>query len=217
MKDACNWGKLSVFFDTVWYLAGVNFFFLAANVPLLLFLLLVGAGRAGTYLPLFLLCLLPMAPALSAVFYSMNRYFDKKDLGAFRDFQKGWRGSLTVSLKAGALQLLFVFILWTNLRFFGNRPGGLIPVVISALLLLFAVVMTPNLYYLAGIYDRSAFDTFKSSIAMTLGKPGTTLGGAAAFCVVLLLSQLSPALAVLFFAGIYGFLVTFMNRNLIKS
>lgn len=217
MKDAFNMGKLSILFDTIWYLAGVNIIFLAANIPLLLFFLFVGISQAGTYLPLFLICLLPLLPALSAVFYTMNRYFDKKDSGAFHDFKKGWCSSFSVSIKAGAIQLFFVFILWTNLQFFAGLKGGLILVVISAVLLLFVVLMTPNLCFLAGVYDGKTLATVKRAAAMTLGRPGTTLGGVAAFAAVLLLSQLSPVLSVLFFSGIYGFLVTFMNRNLLKQ
>lgn len=210
-----NWGKVSRGFDCVMYMLGVNLCFLAGNAMLLLFLLFVGISQAGTYLPLFLVCLLPMAPALSAVFYAMNRYLEKKDSGAFKDYRKGWKSGLFLSLKAGVLQLAFVFILWTNIRFFSKVSYGYISVVVSTVLLVLILLMTPNLYYLTGVYEMRLYGAVKAALTVTIGKPGTTLGGAAALLLLLAVFEVIPGLAVFFFAGVYGLLVVFMNRRFI--
>ena len=78
------------FCEKVCYFFIINLLFIVSNIPALLFLLFVGAGQIRECLPLFLLCLLPMAPALSAVMYAMNRIIRGTEGKAIRDYRKGF-------------------------------------------------------------------------------------------------------------------------------
>ena len=67
MGELFNIEKVLGICEKICYFFTVNLLFIISNIPVLLFLLFVGAGQIRECLPLFLLCLLPMAPALSAV------------------------------------------------------------------------------------------------------------------------------------------------------
>lgn len=73
MEELFHIEKISGFCEKVCYFFTINLLFIISNLPILLFLLFVGAGQIRECLPLFLLYLVPMAPALSSVMYTMNR------------------------------------------------------------------------------------------------------------------------------------------------
>ena len=72
MGELFNIEKVLGFCEKICYFFIVNLLFIVSNLLALLFLLFVGAGQIRECLPLFLLSLLPMAPALSAVMYTMT-------------------------------------------------------------------------------------------------------------------------------------------------
>ena len=73
--------KILGFCEKLWYVIGANLLFLLSNLPALLFFLFVGASQVRTCLPFFLLCMVPAGPALSALFYTMNRLLSKTETG----------------------------------------------------------------------------------------------------------------------------------------
>ena len=82
--------KILGFCEKLWYVIGTNILFLFSNLPALLFFLFVGVSQVRTCLPLFLLCMVPMGPALSALFYTMNRLLSRTETGAWRDYRKAY-------------------------------------------------------------------------------------------------------------------------------
>ena len=118
MEELFNIEKILDFCEKVCYFFTVNLLFIVSNIPVLLFLLFVGAGQIRECLPLFLLSLLPMAPALSAVMYAMNRLIRGTQRGALRDYKKGYCSDLLQKAGLGMGHLLVIFICWTNIEFF---------------------------------------------------------------------------------------------------
>lgn len=204
-------------FDKIYYFLGVNFWFVLANIPVLLFLVFVGGSQIEVFLPLFLLCLLPMAPALSAVMYAMYRLVNRIDVGGMRDFIKGYKSSFVQSMQIGAGQLFLVFILWTNIQFFGNEMPVFPLVILFVILLVLVILMTPYLYLLISHYHMKNLDIVKTALALTIGKPVLTFGNVAALCLVLIAFGISPGATVLFMGSVYGFLIVFMSGRILRT
>lgn len=213
--DIFNWERIMNFFSRIYYFLGINFLFIICNLPVLLFLLFVGISRAGTFLPLFLLCLLPAAPAFSAVLYSMGRFVSGIEAGAVRDYRKGYEKYFKKAVKSGALQLTAIFMIWTNLNFFTRIVPVFLLAVLFMLLFLVVLLLTPNLYFLTVNTELTSPDVCKLALAYTLGKPVAAIGNLATFGIILLAFELSPGTTVLFMGSFYGFLVAFMNRRII--
>lgn len=89
MDELFHIEKVLGFCEKVCYFFTVNLLFVISNFPILLFLLFIGAGQIRECLPLFLLCLIPMAPALSAVMYTMNRLIHGTEGKAVKDYKRG--------------------------------------------------------------------------------------------------------------------------------
>ena len=143
------------FCEKVCYFFIINLLFIVSNIPALLFLLFVGAGQIRECLPLFLLCLLPMAPALSAVMYAMNRIIRGTEGKAIRDYRKGFFSGFWQKIRLGCGQLFVIFMCQANMEFFSVRMKSLWMAVVFAVLFAMAVLITPTLYMLASRYEMT--------------------------------------------------------------
>lgn len=216
-NGAFNIGKILGMCERLMYFLGVNLCFLAANLPVLLFFLFAGISQVRACLPLFLLCMVPFGPSLSAVFYCMNRLLNNTETSVFKNFLQGYKSDLSLKLTVSALQMFCILILWTNVEFF--RFQIVIPVLSVFFGLLFAAVvcMTPTLYLLTSRYRMSTRQLIQDAVILLFTRPVITLGNIAAFAVMLMCLEIQAGTTVLFMGSVYGFLVVFMNRNVIRE
>lgn len=202
--------------EKIIYFLLINVFFWGSNLPLLLFFLFVGIRQAGTYLPLFLLCAVPAGPALCGVFFSMNRVVRGIETSAWKDYRAGYADAFLKKLGIAAIQLMLIWIFWTNIRFFTVQC----PVFPLALLfiLLFAVslLMTPDLYLLASRYEMSIRDIFKGALVLCVGQPVLTFGNTVLLAFALMLLEIQAGICILFIVSLYGFVVVFINQKIFR-
>lgn len=217
MEELFNVEKVLGFCEKVCYFVTINLLFILSNIPILLFLLFVGAGQVRECLPLFLLCLIPMAPALSSVMYTMNCLIHGTEGSALRDYKRGYCSDLVQKIGLGAGQLLVIFMCWTNIEFFSMQFRILPLAVVFMVLFAVSVLVTPNLYMLASRYEMKNIQIVKTAVTLLIAKPVFTLGNLVALCVVLAAFEISPGTTVLFMGSTYGFLVMFMNQSVMRN
>lgn len=217
MEELFNIEKVLGFCEKVCYFFTVNILFVISNIPALLFLLFVGAGQIRECLPLFLVCLLPMAPALSAVMYAMNRLIRGTQGNALRDYRKGYLRDFFRKAELGAGQLLVILVCWTNIEFFTLQVRSLLLAILFIVLFAAAVLVTPNLYMLASRYEMGNIQIAKTAVTLMFVKPIFTLGNIVAFLIILASFEISAGTTVLFMGSAYGFLVMFMSQSVMRQ
>lgn len=215
--DAFNMEKIMSACERILYFLKINFLFVISNLPVLCFFLFVGINQVRTCLPLFLLCLVPAGPALCALFFSMNRVLRGTDTFAWKDYKKGYVDSWGRKMAVAGIQMMMVWILWTNVEFFAVQIPVLPLTVLFTLLFAFCLLITPNLYLLASRYEMKIKDIFKGAAMLSITRPVITLGNVAMLAVVLMLVEIQAGTAVLFVASLYGFVVVFMNRKVMRE
>lgn len=201
--------------EKILYFLKINLFFLVFNAPVLLFFLFVGISNVREYLPFFLLCLIPAGPAFAAVLFSMNRVLHGIETSAWKDYRTGYVQDLQKKLALAAIQSVLICVFWTNVEFFSLQIPFLPLTVLFFLLFLGTVLMTPNLYLLAGRYQMGVKDYLKGAALLTISKPALTFGNLIAAVFILMLLEIRAGTVVLFMASIYGFLIVFMNRKVL--
>lgn len=217
MEELFRIEKVLGFCEKVCYFFTVNLLFIISNLPILLFLLFIGAGRIRECLPLFLVCMVPMAPALSSVMYTMNRLIHGTEGKAFKDYKKGYCSDFLQKAELGAGQLLVILICWTNIEFF-TLQIRIFPLIIVFIILFAATVLvTPNLYMLASRYKMKNIQIAKTAVTLLIAKPVSTLGNLVALGVILAAFEISAGTTVLFMGSVYGFLVMFMNQSIMRE
>lgn len=217
MEELFHIEKILGFCERVCYFFIVNLLFVISNIPILLFLLFVGASQIRECLPLFLLCLVPMAPALSAVMYSMNHLIHGTERKAFRDYKKGYCSDFMQKICLGAGQMFVILICWTNIEFFSIQLKILPLTIVFILLFATAALVTPNLYMLVSRYEMKNLQIVKTGVTLLIAKPVATLGNVVALAIVLMAFEISAGTTVLFMGSVYGFLVMFMNQNVMQK
>lgn len=217
MEELFHIEKVLGFCEKVWYFFTVNLLFIISNFPILLFLLFIGAGQIRECLPLFLLCLIPMAPALSAVMYTMNRLIHGTEGKAFKDYRKGYCSDFLQKAGLGAGQMFVIIMCWTNIEFFTLQIRIFPLTIIFMILFAAAVLVTPNLYMLASRYKMKNMQIVKTAVTLLIAKPVSALGNVVALGVVLAAFEISAGTTVLFMGSVYGFLVMFMNQSVMRK
>lgn len=217
MEELFHIEKISGFCEKVCYFFTINLLFIISNLPILLFLLFVGAGQIRECLPLFLLCLVPMAPALSSVMYTMNRLIHGIEGSAIHDYKKGYCSDFLQKIGLGAGQMFVVLLCWTNIEFFTIQVRIFPLTIVFIILFAAAVLVTPNLYMLASRYRMKNMQIAKAAVVLLVAKPVFTLGNIVALGIVLAAFEISAGTTVLFMGSIYGFLVMFMNQSIMRE
>ena len=174
--------------EKIWYFFKVNILFLIFNLPLLFFLLFVGISQVRTYLPFFMLCFIPFIPAMSAVFFCMNRILHRYDTGALKDFITGYLYCIKEKFIVSGIYLFIVSIFWTNIEFFAIYFFPLL--ILFGLLFLLMLLSMPNICLLTSRYKMSVIDILKGAIMLTITKPLITLSNFVIFTFVLMLFEI---------------------------
>ncbi|MPQ45265.1 DUF624 domain-containing protein [Clostridium tarantellae] len=209
--------KVLDFFNYVYWFFIVNILFMIINIPVIFFFLFVGFSKAVTYLPFFLVCLIPTGPAFTSVLYCMAKLLRTKDLEPFKDFFHGLKINFKSSLLLWCLQLIFIFILSTNLRIVSYLNLSLIFVAIFAMLLLVNFMIMPYVYILTSRFSMGIKQTLKTSLILSITRPMLTIGYIASFLFVLMLFEISAGTTVLFISTVLSFLLIFMSKALLNQ
>lgn len=217
LSEIFNIEKILGACDRFLYFLKINFFFLVSNIPVLLFFLFVGISQVRACFPLFLVCAVWAGPALCGVFFAMNRVLHKTDTTAWKDYKAGYLDSWGRKMGVAALQLLLVWIFWTNTEFFSVQMPILPLAILFGILFAGAVILTPDLYLLASRYEMKIRDIFKGAFCLCITRPVITLGNTAMLAVVLMLLEIQAGTFILFIASIYGFMVVFMNQRVLGA
>ncbi len=209
--------KIMGFCSGLWQMIGINFCFLCCNIPVLSFFAFVGITEIGNYLPFFLLCLLPLGPSLSALFYSIFRFRREKDIKIFSVYKKGYCNNFKQSIELSLLQLSIIFMMAMNIRFFTSIISIFFMQIFFKILFIGVVILTPYFYLLIMRYKLSVKDIIKNTLILALGRPLLLLGNTAAFLFVLVFYEIMPGTAILFLGSVYGYLIIYMNQKIFSD
>ena len=188
MSEFFNLEKLLTFFNYIFWFFMLNIFFSILNIPVILFFLFVGLSNITTYLPLFLVSLIPFGASFTALLYCMRKLVKYKDLDLFSDFIKGLKYNWKQSTLMWCGELFLIFLLSFNLRIFSTVYYSL------PLTCVFIVLMV-----------------------LTFTKPVVSIGNIVIFLFSLMLFEISPGTTVIFMASIVSYLIMFLNKNLLES
>ena len=200
--DIFNLQKVLNAFNYVFWFFCLNIFFLIFNLPLVFFLLFIGLEGIFTYLPLFLLALLPLMPSLTVLFYCMGKLIREKDLDLFHDICKGLKLNFKQSLLIWSGELILILILVSNIRFFTLYKFNLFFTCIFIALSILLVVITPYIFVLISRFSIRSYDLIKNSLILAITRP---------------ILSITNILTVLFVSSIFSFLIVFCNKALLES
>ena len=217
MNNIINIEKILTFFNYVFWFLTLNLLFLVVNTPLVLFLIFIGISKIGTYLPLFLLCAIPFAVSFTSLLYCMSKLIKNYEIEPFKDFIKAFKSNFKNATTIWILELIAIFILYTNIKFFSQIKGSILFTGLFTGLLFVILLITPHIFMLTSKFSMNILSTIKSASILTITRPIITISNILCLLVTLVLFEINPATTVLFIGSIASFLIAFANKTLIKE
>lgn len=215
--DTFNLQKFLNAFNYVFWFFCLNIFFLIFNLPLVLFFLFIGLESIFTYLPLFLLALLPLMPSLTVLFYCMGKLIRDKDLDLFHDICKGLKLNFKQSSLIWSGELILILILVSNIRFFTLYKFNLFFTCIFIALSILLVSITPYIFVLISRFSIRSYDLIKNSLILAITRPILSITNILIILACFALFEITPGTTVLFVSSIFSFLIVFCNKQLLES
>ena len=161
MSEFFNLEKLLTFFNYIFWFFMLNIFFSILNIPVILFFLFVGLSNITTYLPLFLVSLIPFGASFTALLYCMRKLVKYKDLDLFSDFLKGLKYNWKQSTLMWCGELFLIFLLSFNLRIFSTVYYIIIPyyTILTTIINVFFIILiidTQNIQFKLFSIEKSS-------------------------------------------------------------
>ena len=217
MSEFFNLEKILDVFNYIFWFFILNIFFSILNIPVILFFMFVGLRNVTTYLPLFLICLIPFGASFTALLYCMRRLIKYKDISLIKDFKRGLKYNFKQSTIMWSLELILIFLLSFNLRFFSTTYYNLI---LSSLFIGFLIIIlltTPYIFVLISRFSMKSMEILRASVILTFTKPLISIGNILILLFTLILFEISPGTTVIFIGSIGSFLVMLLNKNLLEN
>lgn len=211
-----NLQKVLNAFNYVFWFFCLNTFFLIFNLPLILFFIFIGLEGIFTYLPLFLLTLLPLMPSLTVLFYCMGKLIREKDLDLFHDICKGLKLNFKQSLLIWSGELILILILVSNIRFFTLYKFNLFLTCIFIALSILLLIITPYIFVLISRFSIKSYDLIKNSLILAVTRPILSITNILIILACFVLFEITPGTTVLFVSSIFSFLILFCNKPVLE-
>ena len=216
-NEIFNFEKLFDFFNYIFWFFILNVLFWLLNIPLIIFLVFIGLKGILIFFPLFLLCILPTMPSFTVILYCMNKLYNNKSIRLLHDFIRGFKLNFLQSFLVWFIELLAVFFIYSNIRFFTIAiSGSLILNSLFICLLILITVITPYIYLLISRFSMSSLQIIRLSFILTFTRPLLTITNILLALVFLVLFEIFPSITTLFISTAYAFSMIHINKALLK-
>lgn len=215
MSNIFNLQKILNFFNYVFYFFVLNLVFLFFNIPLLSFVFLIGISKIGIYLPLFLITLIPFGPSITILLYCTGKLIRNKDLDLMTDIKLGLKLNFKQSLIIWILELVLIFVLNINIKFFSNYS-----IILSAIFILISLIIlftSPYIYVLISRFSMNTKDVIKNSFILVFTRPIISIANIFSIVFTLILFEISPGTTFLFIGSVLAFLISYCNKFLLTE
>lgn len=215
MGEIFSLDKIFNIFNYIFWFFLLNLFFMIFNIPVISFFIFIGISNILSFLPLFLICLIPVGPSFTALLYCTGKLIKNKDLHIINDFIKGLKLNFKQSAFLWCSELIIMFMLYSNIKFFSVAKYSLIiPCLFSSLIIL-TLLITPYIYILISRFSMRNMDIIKASFILVFTRPLLTLTNILIFVITLILFEIIPSVTILFVSSLLSFLLSFANKSLL--
>lgn len=210
-----NFEKILDTFNYIFWFFLLNLLFMLLNIPLILFFVFIGISSLFNYFPLFLICLLPTMPALTILFYCMNKIIIHNDLNVIKDFFNGLKLNFKQSFLIWFFETIMFLILYFNIKFFLPIKYGIFLICLFAAIAIILVAVTPFIFILISKFKMDSISILRTASILCFTRPILTITNLLVFIIALILFEIAPGTTILFISSILSFSIMFVNKSLL--
>lgn len=217
LNEIFNLDKILETFNYIFWFFILNLLFWILNIPFILFFVFIGISGIPTYLPLFLVCLIPIMPSFTVILYCMNKFYKTKNIYIIRDFCRGFKLNFGQSFIIWCIELIAIFLISTNIKFFSVVENSFVIPALFIGLLILILVMTPYIFLIISRFSMTSLQILRLSFILVFTRPILTITNFLLFLVFLVIFEINPALVILFISTLLGFSLIFVNKTLFNE
>jgi uncharacterized membrane protein YesL len=217
LNNFFNFEKIFDYFNYIFCFFILNCIFLLFNLPIILFFIFIGISNIGTYLPLFLICMIPTMPTFTILLYCMNKLVINKDISIKNDFVKGFKMNFFPSLGIWIIELILIFMLQLNIKYFSLIKINIIFVCIFTAISLILAFITPYIFILISKFKMSYLPLLRTASILSFTRPILSISNLLLFVLALIIFEIIPSTSILFIFSLLAFVLMFINRALINE
>ncbi|GFZ33771.1 hypothetical protein CSC2_42970 [Clostridium zeae] len=154
MKVKKEFGEGPIFTATnyIWWFLVGNFYFWLLNVPMLLVVLGIISTVGSDNTVLFIITLLPMAPALTALLSSMGKVIREKDIDMTKEFFKAYKTNFVESVFFAFFEVVTLGVLYFDRVYFAATSStAILQMAILVMAIIFLAIIN---FYILPIVSR---------------------------------------------------------------
>ena len=217
LNEIFNLDKILETFNYIFWFFTLNLLFWIFNIPIILFFIFIGISNILTYFPLFLVCLVPVMPTFTVILYCMNKLYKNKNIEVIPCFLRGFKLNFGQALFVWCLELVAIFLIFTNINFFSVAANSFIIPALFICLLILISAMTQYLFLIISRFSMTSLQVLRLSFILTFTRPLLTITNLLLVLVFMVLFEISPAIIILFISTLLGFCLIFINRTLLSE
>lgn len=212
-KQEFGQGILYTITNYIYWLLLTNIYFILANSIFLFFFMTL--QQSFSNIILYFLALIPTGPAISALYYSMEKLIRTRELSPTKDFFEGYKKNVkdTLLLWIPILSVFFILLvdfqhLQESNQMFAN---------IMLLLMIIGAVLTMNTLAINTRFKFRIRDIYKLAVYYSFNKFKNTIGGMVIIFLVAVLTVLTTNFLIIFISSIVAYLLMLNAKEMLND
>lgn len=195
----------------LYYFLTTNLLFLLANI--LFFLVFFSVPLLVENVLIYSLALIPTGPALAALFFSMGILVRQKSLAPVKDFFRGYKDSLKISLFFWTIQLSLSVIVLVDAFYFYTKGSMLVAITFALAFILLAVFSMIGFPMMA-IFEITVANIYRSAVVIMWRYFRKQLGNLLTIIAFAVIFYAFPSEMFLFFFSLIAFYIMRSNQTM---
>jgi uncharacterized membrane protein YesL len=210
-------GILSVITNHIYWLGLINFYFVLCNIVFLFFF--ISLIPSFSNMIVYFLALIPTGPALTALFYTLNKLMRDKEISPTKDFFYGYKMNFVETLKIWLPMLLVVFILVVDLQYLNSNPETKNQVFAGIILVVLLLIGTISVYVfsIAANFKFRVRDIYRLSVYYSFYKIKATTGNIGIVIVTLFLMNVTSDFILLLLASLICYTLVLNTHTVMED
>jgi len=209
-------GAFYSFFNYVMWIFASNMYFMLCNVLLVLYIMIFSSDITHTYVLLYIV-LLPMAPALTALYATVGKIIRDKDISVTKYFFKAYKNNFKQAFVLGFLECTTLLVSFIDVKYFSTVSYGKYIIPIFAILSIF--IFCTGLYafpVLSRFYLKTT-DILKFAFVYSIKKINITiLNLSLIVCAAFILVKVTSIAMFFIFSGTC-YLIMFYDMKILNE
>lgn len=212
-KQEFGQGILFTFTNYIYWLFLTNIYFILANSIFLFFFMTL--QQSFSNIILYFLALIPTGPAISALYYSMEKLIRTKELSPTKDFFEGYKKNMKDTLFLWIPILSVFFILLVDFQYLQGSNQLLANIIL--LLMVIGAMLTMNILAINMRFKFRIRDIYKLAVYYSFNKFKNTIGGMFILFLVGALTVLTTNFLIIFISSIVAYLLMFNAKEMLND